>query len=76
MLGERLQRDEELLGILSIEVSMEMFVSLMVDDAGVHGVGVEVDSAVEFVLSIVELHIMSFLERVGLSHETFAAATC
>ena len=30
----------------------------------------EIDSAVEFVLLIVELHIMSFLERVCLSHET------
>ena len=75
VLLEGLQRDEELLGFLGIEVPMEVFVSLMVDDADVHRVGVQVDSAVESVLSIVELHIMSFLERVSLSHETFEAAT-
>jgi hypothetical protein len=53
-----------------------MLVARVIDDADVHRVGVEIDSAVEFVLSIVELHSMSFLERVSLSHETFEAATC
>jgi len=71
---ERLQRDEELLGFLGIEVSVRMYGSSVIDDADVHGVGVQIDSAVEFVLLIVELHIMFFLERVSLSHETSEAA--
>ena len=47
---ERLQRDEELLGFLGIEVSVQMYGSSVIDDADVHGVGVQIDSAVEFVL--------------------------
>ena len=75
VLLERLQRDEELLGLFRIEVAMQMLLAVVINKADVHGVGVQVDSTVEFVLSVVELHFMSFHERVSLSHETAEAAT-
>jgi len=66
------------LGLFRIEIPMEQLVAAMIDDAHMHGVGVQIDSAVEFVLLVVKLHLMYFLERVGLSHEpsSVEAATC
>lgn len=56
MLLEKLRRDEKVLGFLGVEVSMQMFVAEIIDNTDVHGIGVEIDSGVEFVLSIIELH--------------------
>lgn len=35
---------------------MQTFFSVMVDDAGVHRVGMQVDSAVELVLRLIQVH--------------------
>ena len=73
-----LQSNQKPLGLFRIEIPMEQLVAAMIDDAHMHGVGVQIDSAVEFVLLVVKLHLMYFLERVGLSHEpsSVEAATC
>ncbi|MBC8351544.1 MAG: hypothetical protein H8E66_06125 [Planctomycetes bacterium] len=47
---------------------MQKVVARVINDADLLGVGVETNSALEFVLSIKELQIMFFMERVGLSH--------
>ena len=65
-------------GFLLLKFRCSCLLPALIDNADMHGVGVEIDSAVEFVLFVVELHIMFFLERVGLSHEpsSVEAATC
>ncbi len=68
MIVKCLHSDEEHFQFLGIEVSMQKVVARVINDADLLGVGVETNSALEFVLSIKELQIMFFMERVGLSH--------
>ena len=62
-LVKRLQCDQKLLRFLGVEVAMQVLVAAVIDDADVHGVGVQIDSAVEFVLLIVELQSCSSLSE-------------
>ena len=47
---------EEFLGLASFEVAVQQLLSGLVNHAGVHFVGVQVDSAVEWVLSLIKIH--------------------
>lgn len=40
---------EQFLGLASFEVAVQQFFTALIDDTGVHFVGVQVDSAVEWV---------------------------
>ncbi len=51
-----LQGGEEVGEFLGVKVPVQMLSTLLVHNTHVHRVGMEVDTAVEFVLSIVELH--------------------
>ena len=55
-LFERLQCSEEPLDLLGVKIPMQMLFTEMIDDTDVHRVGMQVDPAVEFVLSVVEVH--------------------
>ena len=52
---------EEAIGLSRFEVSMEEFVSALVDDASVHLIGVQIDSAVEWMLSLIQVHWFSLV---------------
>lgn len=47
---------EELVWLARGKVAMQRLVSGVIDDADVHGVGVQIDAAVELVLLLVEPH--------------------
>ena len=67
---EWLQSNEKLLGSFRVEIPVEVLFPGLVNNAHVHGVGVQVDAAVEFVRPIVKLHIMSFSEQAGFEPRT------
>ena len=50
---------EEFLGLAGFEIAVQQLLSGLVYDAGVHFVGVQVDSAVEWVLSLIQIHRFS-----------------
>jgi hypothetical protein len=56
VLAERFDRRQPGRWIVVGEVAMQWLMPFAIDDAGVHRIGVQVDAALEFVLSVVELH--------------------
>ena len=54
--AERSHREKKLLRHFGVKVFVEMLFAGVINDANVHGVGVEIDSAVVFVLLFVEFH--------------------
>ncbi len=55
---------EELIGLSSLEVAMQVFFTVLVDDAGEHLVSVQIDSAVERALSLIKIHWFSLVGKV------------
>jgi len=47
---------EEFFGLAGFEVSVEQLIAALVDHAGVHLVGVQVDSAVEWMRCLIKIH--------------------
>lgn len=64
-----LEFGEQEVELIGLEVAVEQLVARRIDDTDVQAVAMQVDSAVEFVLTVVEVHIMSFLQRVCLSQQ-------
>ena len=48
-LAKRFDCNEEFIALVGFEVAVEVFFTVLIDHAGVHLVGVQVDSAVEWV---------------------------
>ena len=57
--SERFDVVKEFVRLSGFEVSVELFFASLIDDTGVHLVGVQVDSAVEWVLSLIQIHRFS-----------------
>ena len=55
-MAEWLQCHQKAFWFFRVEIAMQPLVASVVHHAHMHGVGVQIDSAVEFVLSVVELH--------------------
>ncbi len=63
--AKRFDLGEEFFTLAGFEIPLEVFFAVLVDDTGVHLVGVQVDSAVKLVLLRIEIHLVS--PWVGLS---------
>ena len=52
---------EEAIGLSRFKVAVQLLVAVLVDHASVHLIGVEVDSAVEWMLSLIQVHWFSLV---------------
>ena len=57
--AEGLDLFKELVSVSRFEVSMEKFLAVLIDNAGVHLISVQINSAVEWVLSLIQVHRFS-----------------
>ena len=60
--------------MISLGFAVQVFFTVVVDDAGVHLVGVQIDSAVEWVLSLIKSHFGSPWVRLVLSQLSDASS--
>ena len=57
--GERLDLLEEFIYVSVFKVSVKQFFTVLVDHTGVHLISVQINSAVEWVLSLIQIHRFS-----------------
>jgi hypothetical protein len=66
---------EEFIGLPRFEIAVQMFFTALVDHAGVHLVSVQIDSAVEWVLRLIQVHWFSLVGLVLSQQLTHSRVT-